>query len=469
MIKPCFVSIFFFLISSFSPLYNAYGGDSKAIPACDVSREEISYFLDQIKIDNKPPIRAMDNCKKANHHLFAKIIGANPAYFKFASDSLKDDEVFISKFVAINPQILKYISDRLSGDEYFMFKMARIYPEALKYASSKLTNNKSFMMKMVRISPKNFIYGSDRLQDDKELALLAIKNNGKMFKFVSDRLQDNKKVVIEAIKSYSLAVDFASQRLQKNSRVKRMVKKINYSFLENFDQFLRENHGGLGVGPDGVRGYHIVNMAKSFPEKQIIYQPYITKWERVYKNGIETNDLKLTTQSTQSIGWKDVFSDYPKLIKAVEDVFIANQIDANTIDALNPVSFWIVSKKPKVVAFDLYLLRRVDNQYLSADVANIVSLTAIARQKRNKKWEINIVESTFDADLKMSVDYKGGHKRYRIWDIYQINKKDKNPKILFKVEDRDGEYFELFVRQINGRYASIYKGGGYAMTINLFD
>ncbi len=69
----------------------------------------------------------------------------------------------------------------------------------------------------------------------------------------------------------------------------------------------------------------------------------------------------------------------------------------------------------------------------------------------------------------MSVAYKGGHKRYRIWDIYQTSKKDKNPKILFKVEDRDGEYFDLFAKQLNDRYASIYKGGGYAMEINLFE
>jgi hypothetical protein len=446
---------------------NTYSQDT--IIACDVSDQEIAYLLYQIKIDNKPPIRAMDDCKKANHHLFAQIIGANPDYFQFASDSLKDDEVFISKFVAINPQILKYISERLSNDEFFIFKMAKIYPEALQYASPQLIDNKKFIKKMIGINPKNFIYGSTRLQNDEEIVVSAVRSNGKMLKFASDQIQDDKKVVIEAVKSYSLAAKFASERLQKDREVKKMAKKIDYSFLENFDQFLKENYGGLVVGTNGARGYHIVNMAKSFPEKQIIYQPYVTKWERVYENGVETNDLKLTAQSTQIIGWKDVFKDYPQLIKAVENIFIANRIDANTIDALNVVSFWEVSKTPKVVVFDLYLLRQIDNKYLSADVSNVVSLSAIAKEKKNKKWEINVVESTLDADLKMSVSYRNGHKRYRVWDIYQINNKDKNPKILFKVEDKDGEYFDLFTKQINDRYASVYKGGGYAMEINLFD
>lgn len=462
-----FISIVIFALSLFLTFADCYSQNQ--VTACDVSPEETAYLLDQIKIDNKPLIEAMDGCKKANHHLFAKIIGANPDYFQFAADSLKDDEVFISKFVAINPQILKYVSSRLMGDEFFMFKMAKIYPEALKYAAPNLINNKRFITKMMRINPKNFVYASDRLQDDEEIALLAVSNNGKMLKFVSDRLQDNKKVVIQAIKSYSLAINFASEKLQKDSEIKKMLKKTNYNFIANLDQFLKENYGGLGVGPDGSRGYYIVNMAKFFPEKQIIYQPYITKWERVYKNGVETNELKLAAKSTQVVGWRDVFSDYPELIKAVENIFIANQVDENTIDSLNAVSFWIVSDKPKVVAFDLYLLRQIDNKYLSADVANVVSLTAIAKEKKNKKWEVNVVESTFDADLKMSVVYKGGHKRYRIWDIYKANEKDKNPKILFKVEDKDGEYFDLFAKQLNDRYASIYKGGGYAMEINLFE
>jgi hypothetical protein len=354
-----------------------------------------------------------------------------------------------------------------------MFKMAKIYPEALKYGSTQLIDNKRFMTKMIEINPKNFVYASPRLQDDKDVVLLTIKSNGKMLKFVSDRLQDDKEIVIEAIKSFSLASKFASPRLQKDPEIIKMTKKNDYKFLENFDQFLKENYGGLGVGPEGVRGYHIVNIAKFFPEKQKIYQPYISKWERVYKNGLETKDLKLSATSTQVIGWKDVFQDYPELIKAVENIFITNQVDANTIDALNAVSFWEVSQKPRVVAFDLYLLREIDNKYLSSDVSNVVSLSAIARWKnskgKHKEWEINVVESTFDADLKMSVAYKNGHKRYKIWDIYQVNKKDKNPKILFKVEDKDGEYFDLFAKQSNDRYASIYKGGGYAMEINLFE
>ena len=238
-------------------------------------------------------------------------------------------------------------------------------------------------------------------------------------------------------------------------------------FLANFDQFLKENYGGLGVGPGGYRGYHIVNMAKKFSKKRIIYQPYLTKWQRAHKNDGETGELELTSKIQKISDWKSFCSKYPGLAVAIEKIFADNQVDKNSVDALNLVSFWVISKKPKIVAFNLYLLREIDNVYLGSDVANIISLTAIATEKRRKEWKINVVDAIFDADLKMSIAYKNGHKKYKIWDLYQANKEDKNLKILFEVEDKDGEYFDLFAKQLNGRYASIYKGGGYAMEINV--
>ena len=464
-----FLSSFFL----FTTLHNSYSADADPIIACDVSFEETNYLLEQVKINNTPQIRAMDECKKLNHSLFAKIINTNPIYFEFASPTLQDDEVFISKFAALSPEILKYISPRLSSDRFFMFKMTKIYPEALDYASPKLSDNKDFMMQMIKINPKNFSYSSDRLQDDEDVTLLAVKTSGKMLKFTSARLQNSKTIVIEAIKSYSQAVIFASEELQKDPEIKKLASQINYNFINNFDAFLQQNYGGLIVGPEGTRGYHIVNMAKIFPKKQLAYRPYMSRWEQVYQNGVATDEIKLVIKGSNEGGWKVDFAKYPELIKEIENILITNQVDQNTIDSLNTVSLWQISDKPQVMAFELYLLRNIDNKYLKANTANIVALTAIAREnsggKKSKKWEISIADAIFDADLKMNIFYHNGHRRYKIWDVYVADKKDKNPKILFKVEDRDGEYFDLFAKQLNNRYASIYKGGGYAMDINLFE
>jgi hypothetical protein len=458
--------LFFFFLQFFFP--NSAISSDKVVLSCDVSKEETEFLLSYVKKGNRPQIRSMDECKKANRKLFAKIIDVDPRYFGFASDSLKDDQAFIGKFVAQNPIILNYISNRLKADRFFMSKMMRVYPHALKYASPKLTDNKGFMADMINLNPRNFQFASYRLQADKNIALLAVKNSGKMLKYASDNLQDDKEVVLEAIKSYNLSINFASIRLQDDREMQKLSNTISYNFLSNFDYFLRNNYKGIAVGPGGSRGYHIVNMAKFSPELQAIYRPYVTKWERVYENGVETSDLRLAVKDVNNFGWELDFIDYPDLTQNIKDIFAANLVDENTVSALNTISLWQVSDEPEVVAFNLYLLRQADNKYLKSNFANITSLTAIARLKDNYEWEISIVDAIFDADLQMNIAYKSGHKRYKIWDIYKDGENDKEPKILFKVEDKDAEYFELFVKQLNGRYASIYRGGGYAMNITPF-
>jgi hypothetical protein len=462
-----FILLLFFLFL-FLP-QNSYSKDKQIKPYCKISSYESAYILQQIELGNKLPIKAIEECKRNDRSFIAKVIKVNPKYFQFASESIKDDEVFISKFVSTNLQILKYISSRLSKDHFFMLWMIKLSPEAIQYTSSILTDNKSFMTKVVDIDPKNFIYASDRLQNDKEFVLWVVKKNGKMLKFASDKLQDDTEVAVEAIKSYNLAISFVSQKLQKDTKIKQLAAKIDQDFLINLDQFLRENYGGIGVGPGGYRGYHIVNMAKNFPEKRIFYQPYLTKWQRVYKNGVETNELKLFSKDNSKSDWKNVFSEYSGLNNAIKKVLSNNGVDNNTIDALNLVSFWIISKEPNVIALNLYLLRETSNLYLDGNGSNVTSLIAIANEKTNKEWSIDIVDAVFDADLTMSVSYKSGHKKYQIWDVYKANKDDKDPKILFKVEDNNGEYFDLFAKQINNSYASIYKYGGYAMGINIFE
>ena len=451
------------------PFQNSNADSDLQTPACEISPEETRYLVEQIKISNKAQIEALDQCKKSNRYLVSQMINVDPSYFEFASENLKDDEVFISKLATLNPEILKYISPRLASDRFFISKTAQKYPDALKYASPKLTDNRGFMIKMIKINPENFKYASERLQDEENIALLALKKDGKMLRFASPEIQNNKKIVIQAIKSDSLAIGFASEELQRDPQITKLSNKIDHNFIVNFDDFLKQNYSGFSVGPEGARGYRIVNMAKFFPEKQIINNPYTTKWGQVYENGIETDKFKLVNTSANDGNWKVDFADYPNLIKEIENIFIANGVDQNTIDSLNAVSLWKISNNPEVIAFDLYLLRQINSKYLKDDAANIVALTAIAQEAGNKKWEINVVDAIFDADLKMDIFYPNGHRRYKIWDVYTINKGDKNPKILFKVEDKDGEYFNLFAKQLNNHYASIYKGGGYVMDINLFE
>ena len=116
--------------------------------------------------------------------------------------------------------------------------------------------------------------------------------------------------------------------------------------------------------------------------------------------------------------------------------------------------------KQTVLAFNLYNLgeSRENNIYNKerANFANITSLTAIANFSAGK-WSLTVVETILDNDIKTDISYREGHKKYILWDFYQFNENDKNLKLIFKVEDRFNEYFEIFSANQNNENLSKYQ------------
>jgi hypothetical protein len=482
------------------PLSRSHSFSNQQNASCKITKEETSYLLKQTKLDKKPYIRSLPECKRSNHLLMAQIININPEYLEFASDSLKDDEFFIGKMFSTSPKILKYSSNRLKSDQFFMSRMAIINPKALRYASEQIKDSKSFMKKMIKSNPDNFLYASRRIQNDKKISLMAIEGNGMMLKFSSSKLQNNKKFVTVAIKSNVMAISFASDKLKKDPEIQALTKQINYYFLNNFERFLRDNYSGLPIGPEGYRGYKIVNMAKLHKKSQLINRPYPTKWQQIYRNGVETNEVKFENNLPEKRGWKSDFIDYPELTKDIEAIFSSNNVDQNTINSLQTTSLWKFPDDPEALVFNLYLSRKVSNSYFDGKIFNITSKIRyndkeaediseeaekedekekIGKEEEDKeikkknqiprKWLISIADSNFDINLKMDIASKKGHKRYEIWDLYVKNKEDKNPKIIFRIEDTDYEYFETYAKQINNRYIPIFQGGGNVMETNLFE
>jgi len=179
----------------------------------------------------------------------------------------------------------------------------------------------------------------------------------------------------------------------------------------------------------------------------------------VLEDGKMVNEYKLISGNSYA-GWKKSFKKYPLLVKQVEEILLKNRVDQNTIDSLTVTSLWKISPDSRVLAFDLYLLRSVNDIYHKSNFANVTSLSIIAK-KDNKKWLITIVDAIFDVDIEMDVRFRNGHAKYQIWDLYESFYDDSYLKVLYKVEGKDEEYFELFVEQPNGKYVSVYKGGGY--------
>ena len=108
------------------------------------------------------------------------------------------------------------------------------------------------------------------------------------------------------------------------------------------------------------------------------------------------------------------------------------------------------------MAFNLYGISNATDEILSTNFSNVNSITAIA-QFQEKKWRLWIIDVIFNREIKIDTIYENGHKKSILWDLYKINQKDKNPKLIFKIEDAICDYFQIFGEQSNGRYKPIYQ------------
>ena len=78
-------------------------------------------------------------------------------------------------------------------------------------------------------------------------------------------------------------------------------------------------------------------------------------------------------------------------------------------------------------------------------------------ESENALWNLSVIETIFDSETKLSETYKNGHKRYILWDLFKAHKKDKNPLLIFAVEDEFKNYFEIYTPQKNQKYKLLPK------------
>jgi hypothetical protein len=426
---------------------------------CTLNNDDLDKIIAEVKKHSDGAIRDLVDCLKLNRKLILQASLADPTQFQYAADFLKEDENFIYRLIKISPEILKYISPNLLLDEEFMKNTTYLNRDSLKYADPKLLDNKLFMTKMIKIDYKNYIYASSRLKEIKELAELALNDNGLYLEYAPDKIKDDKKLVTIAVKSNIAALNYASERLKKDKELQKLLtKKSSIISTKLLEEFLQKNY--LDSSNKKNIGLVIANRMKFFAKNKIIDRNYVTKWQKffTYNNDSLKEGLKLISADSHNyaISWKEDFKKYPDLIKKIEDFFLNRGVDQTTIDSLSTTYLWKVKSNDLTLVFNLYLLRDSKYNELSSDFANVNSLTAIV-QKQNGKWKMTVLEVIFDSEIKMDIAFKDGHKKFDLWDLYIVDKKDKNPKIIFKTEERFREFFEIFEEQSGGKYQMIYK------------
>ena len=422
---------------------------------CNVEEEGFKEILAEVKKRKFNVIKTLPACLKLNRSLMMRAAIIHPSEFQYAADILKEDESFVYRMIEINPEILKFASPSLRSDSYFMERATYLNRDSLQYANPKLLNNKIFIRNMIKIDSENYIFASERLKEIPEFAGTAFKDNGLLLQYAPNTIKDDKKLVTIAVKSNADALIYASDILKEDKALKRLaLKKTSIESEDKLKEFLSENY--LNDSDKKNVGIIIDHRMKYFAKNKMVDRNYVTKWQRSFDPKNENMRLIAADSRNFPVSWKDDFRRFPVLIKKIENFLLNRQVDQNTINSLSTVYFWKVKKNPQTVVFNLYLLRDSKDVELGPKFGNVTSLTAIA-QRHGQEWDLSVVEVIFDSEMRIDVAYENGHKKFALWDLHEVDKKDLNPKIIFKVEDKFKEYFEIFEEQNNGKYRLIYR------------
>ena len=429
---------------------------------CQFSEQYYQPIIEELKNGNKEIIQNLPNCLIQNKKLIFKILMHDPSQFENLPENLHQDKLFIKRLIKAYPEILKYTPPEIRSDEYFMEDAIYINRDSLKYCSWNLLDNKSFMKKMIDLDADNYQFGSDRIKSFEEFSRQALDDNGTLLEFATPNVKANKDFVKIAINSNRESIAYAHPKLSSDPELIELAKNPNpLPNPKDVETFLHNNYTTNHSKKN--LGVLINNQAKFFPDNKILERNFITKWGRSFnfedsKNGNLIEEWKLNPVGNRNynILWQNDFKEYPELIKKIEKFFAKRRIAPEIISNLRANYIWKIKDKPLTIAFNLYGLSESNDDAFFENFINLTSITAIA-QERDKKWQISVLDVTFNREVKINTAYEYGHKFYQIWDLYKVNEKDQNPKIIYRVHDFISDYFEIFEEQNNGKYRSVFK------------
>jgi hypothetical protein len=445
MIKAVFATIIIFLLFSFPSI---------AADNCVIDDDVRNEILQKISSGQKDVLNKLNHCYSTDKKLILRACLLDFRQFQYASNILKEDESFIYRLIRVSPNILQFVSPDLLKNHSFMKRSTYLYRDALEYADPQILDNKMFMKEMIEIDSRNYMFASERIKGDIEIAAPAFSDNGLLLDSAPNSIRSNKNLVKIAVDSNVLAIKSASKDLQKDKTLLALVKSRSANIVkEDLTQFVKKTYTTREKKSD--LGTIFINRAKFSEKNKIIDRNYITKWQRkfyVSKDKTE-EEVKLISADKRNypMVWKSDFKNHPELIQKIQGFFLKHNVDQNTIDKLATTFLWKVEEKPLTYVFNLYFLRNSKDNDLGPEFSNITSLTAVAEQQE-KSWKLSVIEVIFDNEVKTDVAYENGHKRHIFWDINSTNK---NHSIIFKVEDRFQNHFEIFAKQGDGKYGKI--------------
>ncbi len=449
----CFFCYLFLVSNSFAKFRDV------EYEKCHLSKDSFDKILHEVENQNPNALSSLAGCLKTNHKLIFQACLIDISQLQKAENIFRDNEGFIIRLMKTNSETLKYASKRLRNDKIFVERSTYIHRDSLQYADEKLLDNVIFMRKMIKNDSRNYMFASNRIKSSFEHAKLAFEDNGELLLYAPQEIRKNKELVKIALKSSTEAFNFIDPKLQKDEEIKKIYQKRKDDFSkEKLENFLKEKY--LITDEKDNVGKKIDETSQIYRDNFLINRKYVVKWHKKLK--LENYHLKQKLQLIEAkdrnypILWQEDFKDYPELAAKIHEFFTKRLMDKETINNLKTTYLLKVQDNPLTFAFNLYMLRPNNDDDLGEKYVNITSLTAIAVKSENG-WKLTVVEVIFDNDIKTDIAYKKGHKRYIAQDLYFENDKDKNPKIIFKVEDYLDEYFEVYGQTSGNKYHLIYR------------
>jgi len=260
-----------------------------------------------------------------------------------------------------------------------------------------------------------------------------------------DIVKSNYKLAKIAINSNKNAFEFLSKELRNNKDLKKLSKtNVSAKDLDELKNFLQTHY----IDSESQDGFavKIINQGKFFSSKMLVDRKYINDKEKLSMIAVENRNHQQS--------WRNDFANYPLLRDKVTRFFKKHNIDDITIDNMRTTYFWAIKDDLPTVAFNIYSLRTSQDEALGPEFSDISSLTIIT-QKQGERWNLSVIEVIFSSEVRLDMSYLNGHKKYILWDLYKISEDDKSPKVIFKVEDRFKEYFEVYEEKSGGKYNKI--------------
>ncbi len=206
-------------------------------------------------------LTTVDKSWLSNKEVVLYAIDNDPDAFKYADDSLKNDETFIFnamirrifnesciKVINVSWKVFKYADESLKKDKEFILKIITrgCNGNVFQYADESLKKDKEFILNLIKSSKQ--YYSSSRLEDKTD--------DWNFLEFIDASLKKDEEFILQAIKGGSIILPYVYFPLMKNKEfvLKTIEKKhdnvltyIHSSLKKDKDIFYRALEHGWSV------------------------------------------------------------------------------------------------------------------------------------------------------------------------------------------------------------------------------